>query len=444
MDIKLPPYVSTALQVLNSNGYQAYIVGGCVRDFLMGRTPHDFDITTNALPEEIMKVFSGYKVIPTGLKHGTVTVLTEGEPLEITTYRIDGDYSDNRRPDSISFTRNLKEDLARRDFTVNALAFSPDEGIVDYFCGQQDLQNKLIRCVGDANKRFSEDALRILRALRFASQLNFQIESATRQALFNNKGLLKNISMERIHDELLKLLMGQKARPILAEYIDIFEDLFPELLAMKGFDQNTPYHIYDVLIHTLYVVEYVPNVPCLKLAALLHDVGKPLTYTVDEKGIGHFYGHGTESVRLAEGILTRLKVDKQTKERVLILIKHHNDTINPDEKSVKRWLNRLGTEVFWDLIELKKADDLAHNPRFESRTKLLGQVTEIARKILDAGECITLKDLKINGNDLLDLGFAPNKELGNTLNKLLYMVMDERVPNQRESLLAAAKALRNK
>jgi len=439
MNITIPKQVNIAIELLQNNGYETYIVGGCVRDYLMGKQPSDIDITTSAKPQETMRVFEDYKVIETGIKHGTVTVIINSLPLEITTYRIDGDYSDNRRPDDVSFTKSLKVDLARRDFTMNAIAYNPQVGFVDYFGGQNDIQNKVVRCVGTAKERFGEDSLRILRALRFSSQLGFEIERETSKALFVQRGLLKNISAERVAAELKKLLLGENVKEVFVQYADIIGAVIPEILPMKGFEQSTPYHIYDVLAHSIVAVQNIEKVPYLKIAALLHDIGKPKTFSKDEKGIGHFYGHAEISMKIADSILSRLKFDNFTKQRVDTLIKYHDVPIEPNEKSVKRWLNKLTPEIFFELLELKRADNLAQNPAYFDRQQTTYKVNEIANKIIAQGECFSLKDLKIDGKDLIALGIPKGKVIGETLNKLLDFVIDKKLENDYQSLADYAK-----
>ena len=291
MDWVLPAQVNTALARLHDAGYEAYIVGGCVRDRIMGREPKDYDITTSALPEQTAAVFAGERIIETGMKHGTVTVLLDGEPLEITTFRIDGTYSDSRHPDAVTFTPSLREDLARRDFTMNAMAYSSETGLVDPFGGQADIAAKYIRCVGDPDLRFREDALRILRALRFSSVLGFPIEPETDGAARYLCLLLKKISAERVFSELKQLLCGPDVRRVLLDYAGVLGAVLPEILPMQGFDQRNPHHCYDILEHTAAAVEAMPPEPALRLAALLHDVGKPECFFTDEDGVGHFYGH---------------------------------------------------------------------------------------------------------------------------------------------------------
>lgn len=434
----LPSSVEFALTSLEKAGFEAYIVGGCVRDILGGETPSDYDITTSAEPEETKKVFVGEKIIETGLKHGTVTLLKDKMPLEITTYRIDGDYIDNRRPDSVIFTKTLTEDLARRDFTVNAMAYAPNAGVIDAFGGKEDLKNKIIRCVGDADRRFKEDALRIMRAIRFASVLGFDIEENTKKSILKNKNLLKNISAERIATELLKLLCGKNAKNIIIEYIDVLEVILPEICKMKGFNQKNPHHIFDLLTHTAVAVESVPAEAPLRLAMLLHDCGKPEAFTTDKKGVGHFYGHPKISEEKAKAALSRLKLDNATTNSALALIKYHDAQIEPTEKSVKRALNKYTPEVFFKLLDVKKADNLAQNPKY-NRINELETLKALATEIINKNDCFSVKHLAVNGNDLLKLGIPAGKKIGKTLEILLDAVISGKVQNQKESLLAYLK-----
>lgn len=442
--MNLPAQVNTALQLLKGNGHEAYIVGGCVRDFIMCKAHTDIDITTSAEPNEVIDVFVDYKIIETGLKHGTVTVIIDAMPLEITTYRIDGNYSDNRRPNKVSFTKSIKEDLARRDFTINAIAYNPEVGFIDYFNGREDIDNKIIRAVGNPEERFNEDSLRILRGLRFSSQLGFKIEKRTADAMFSQGDLLKNISAERIASEFIKTLTGENVKKVLLDYTEIFGVVIPEILSMKNFEQKTPYHIYDVLEHSLIVTENVFPVTHLKLAALLHDSGKPQAFSIDEKGIGHFYGHPDKSVIIAEEILARLKFDNFTKERVGLLIKYHDVPIEPTEKSIKRWLHKLSPELFFELIELKKADNIGQNPEYRSRQAELGEILEIAKKIIGQAECFSLKHLAINGDDLIATGIPEGKEIGKCLNRVLQLVMDGELKNDYDSIMRYMNEISNK
>ncbi|MBE6761607.1 MAG: HD domain-containing protein [Ruminococcaceae bacterium] len=433
----LPHQVEFAINKLHSAGYEAFIVGGCVRDILRGDAPSDYDITTSAEPKQTKVVFKGERIIETGLKHGTVTLLKEDTPLEITTYRIDGDYTDNRRPDSVKFTKTLTEDLARRDFTINAMAYSPKTGVVDAFGGENDLKNGIIRSVGDADRRFNEDALRIMRALRFSSVLGFIIESETKKSILKNKNLLKNISAERIAIELVKLLCGKNAKQIILEYFEVLEVILPEIIGMKGLDQKNRWHIYDVLTHTAVAVENSPENPVFRLTALLHDCGKPDTFFIDDKGVGHFHGHPEVSFKKAKNALKRLKFDNATTEKVLTLIKYHDMPIEPTKSAVKKALNLLTPELFFCLLKVKRADNLAQNLELtKTCLSTIDTLEKIAKEIIQNGECFCLKDLAVNGNDLISAGIPVGKEIGEILNTLLNAVINEEVENEKNALLS--------
>lgn len=448
----LPEAIKKALNMIEDAGYQGYIVGGCVRDALMGLTPHDYDITTSALPGEVKEIFCGYKVIETGIKHGTVTVLMKNEPaegevaesypLEITTFRVEGEYLDGRRPSSVSFTRNLKEDVARRDFTINAMAMDVGGKVYDYFEGRKDLEAGLIRAVGNPKERFEEDALRIMRALRFASVTGFEIEAETSEAIFSCMELLSRISAERIREELLKLLCGKNVKKVLLEYWDVLSVIISQLAPMKDFDQRTHWHIYPVHEHTAVAVASMPAGPILRVAALLHDVGKPSCFAVDEKGVGHFYGHAHAGVEISRKILTRLKFDNESKQKILSLIKYHDVQIMAEDKNVKRALNKYGEGGFFDLILLKRADNLAQNPELAIRQEYLDELVSIAEKIIAEEQCFSLKDLQVKGSDLIEMGMKPGREIGETLEELLAAVIEEKIPNDKAKLLKFAQKIK--
>ena len=437
--VPLPAGVSRALTMLESAGFEAFFVGGCVRDALRGITPKDYDITTSALPEETKSVFRDYRVIETGIQHGTVTVMMEGMPLEITTYRTEGTYSDNRHPDSVSFTASLREDVARRDFTMNAIAYSPARGLIDHFGGAEDIREGIIRCVGDPDTRFREDALRMMRGIRFASALGFRIEEDTAAAIRENKERISAVSAERIRVELTKLLCGVNVKNVLMDWWDVLGVVIPEILPMHGFDQKTPYHIYDVWEHTAVAVSETPPMTHLRLSALLHDVGKPPSFFTDEKGIGHFYGHPVVSEKMAEEILTRLKYDNVTRRRVVTLVREHDRIIEPTEPAVKRALSRLTPEVFFNLLAIKRADNLAQSPDYRDRLETYDRIESIAQNILAKNECISVSTLAVNGSDLIALGMKPGKEIGDMLNQLLEQVIRGKLENDRNVLLAYVK-----
>lgn len=432
--LPISPPAAQALEALRAAGYEAWIVGGCVRDFLLGLSPKDYDITTSALPEETKRVFQGCHVIETGIRHGTVTVVLEGEPLEITTYRVDGGYSDARHPDQVTFTRSLREDAARRDFTMNAIAYAPGEGLRDFFGGWEDIQNAQIRAVGDPEIRFREDALRILRGIRFASVLGFSLEAATEQAARKEAGRLSSISAERIAAELGKLLRGKDAGRVLQSYPDILGQVIPELLPMTGFDQRNHHHCYDLLTHTAVAVDHVPPVLPLRLAALLHDVGKPRCFSLGEDGEGHFYGHARESVAMAGEILRRLRFPNAVREKTETLIRYHDSVIEEDPRLVRRWLNRLGEETFFDLLSLQRGDMAALAPAYCTRQNHFDRLKTLAREILAETPCLQIRDLAVNGHELMGLGLQ-GREIGAALRFLLDQVLEGTISNEKEELM---------
>lgn len=428
-----------AIEMLNNAGYEAYAVGGCVRDAIMNIEINDFDITTSATPEEMQQVFKNERTYETGIKHGTITFVYENENVEITTYRLDGEYEDNRRPKSVEFTKSLENDLKRRDFTMNAIVYNNSEGYIDMFGGIEDIKNKTIRAIGNPKDRFNEDALRILRAIRFASKLGFEIEENTKKAMLECKHLLHNISGERIAAEINKFVLGSNVKKAILDHYDILSEIIPEFEAMHNFDQKNDWHVYDVLTHTAVVVENTPQIAHLRLTALLHDTGKVHTFTVDEKGIGHFYGHNDKSAEIAENYLTKYKYDNFTKERVYKLVKVHDTPIEPDRILIKKRINRMGKDCFFDLIKIKRADNLAQNLN-KVRLDIIDEIEKIATDIVNE-DCFTLGSLKINGGDLIKNGFKPGKQLGNILNTLLEEVMEEKIPNEKEALLNRARNL---
>lgn len=424
----------TAITCLNNKGYEAYAVGGCVRDMIMKREYQDTDITTSALPEEVKEVFSAFRTVDTGIKHGTVTVIINGISLEITTYRIEKGYSDGRHPDMVIFTPCLEEDLKRRDFTVNSIAYSPKKGFIDPFAGKKDIERKVIRCVGTPAERFTEDSLRILRGLRFSSVLGFEIEKDTAEAMIKCKELLKSVSSERIFSELSKLLCGKNVREVMVKYSDILEVILPELKGMKGFEQHNFHHIYDILTHTAAVTENIPPLPHLRLAALFHDCGKTDCFSLDENGVGHFYSHPSISAEKADEALLRLRSDTVTRKKVVKLVKVHDTPIEESERIIKKRLRSMGDELFFDLIKLQRADTKGLAPEFHDREKHFDTLEEMARKIIESEECFSLKSLEINGNDLLKEGFK-GREIGSALSSALEAVIDGRLENEKEKLI---------
>lgn len=438
INIPLSPSAVYVINTLEEAGYSAYAVGGYVRDCLLGLTPSDCDIATSARPEQTLEVFKNLNCFSTGLKHGTVTVLADGEPIEITTFRTDSTYSDGRHPDTVSFTASIDSDILRRDLTINALAYNPKTGITDIVGGISDIQNGIIRSVGDPELRFSEDGLRILRALRFSSVYGFRIEENTASAALKCAYMLDSLSAERIFSELKKLLCGKNAEEVLLSYPEVVCRVIPELSQSVGFAQHNPHHIYDVYTHTAKTVSGVPRDPVLRLAALLHDIGKPATFSIID-GVGHFYGHSDESLRLAEKILDRMKSDKKTKTEVLTLIKYHDPVIAPEEKCVRRYLNRLGGEMLRKLLQLKQADNLAQAPECAARLIGYDKILEIIKDIEAKDACFSLKQLKINGDMLLSLGVKQGKDIGKILNILLEKVISGEIENHTDSLTEEAK-----
>ena len=433
----------SALSALKKSGYSAFLVGGSVRDRLMGRPVHDIDIATNALPQETARVFEKHAVIPTGLAHGTVTVLIENTPVEITTFRTESAYSDNRHPDFVSFSKNLSDDLSRRDFTMNAIAEDENGALFDPFGGKEDIEKRLIRCVGNAETRFKEDALRILRALRFSAVLSFSIEEETSRAIRSCRTLLNKLSPERISSELSLLLCSDGAADVLLRYPEVFAEIIPCLKAMQGFDQHNEHHCFDVWEHTVNVVRNVRPALHLRLAALFHDCAKPLVFSLDENGTGHFYSHAPRGAAIAEKELKRLRFDNETTQKVVKLVKIHDSPIECDEVTVKKKLNRLGEEMFFDLIRLQRADNLAQSEKFRFRQKNFDYLEETAKKILEQNECFSLKKLAVNGNDMLSLGLC-GKEIGAMLDFLVEQVIEGKTANEKPLLLEAAKREKEK
>ncbi len=436
---KLSKKVTLAMEKLEDAGFEAYLVGGSLRDILMGREVHDFDITSSAKPEEVMEVFSDFKVIPTGLKHGTVTVLVEDEPVEITTFRSESGYSDGRHPDSVSFAKSVEDDLERRDFTMNAMACRINGELFDLFGGQNDIANKLIRTVGNAKERFSEDGLRILRAIRFAAVLGFEVEAGTKNAIHQMGYMIEKVSEERIVSEFNKIMLSEKPSTYLREYKDIICIFIPELEACIGFDQKNHHHVYDVFEHTLRVVDNMPPKLSLRLAALFHDISKPFCFEIGSDGEGHFYGHASKSSEMAENILRRLKYDNVTITDVCQLVKYHDHQIENSDKIIKRMLRRLGEKGFFDLLDLKRADNLGQSEEFRYRQDILQELENSARRILDEKACFSIKDMAINGSDLIKLGMVQGPEIGEVLEMLLDRVISGEIKNDRQELIACLK-----
>lgn len=426
----LPEYVRFCLDRLETAGFAAYAVGGCVRDDCLGLTPHDYDVCTDASPDETEALFSDKKLILAGKKHGTVAVVLE-DIVEITTFRTEGGYADNRHPEWVHFESDVNADLSRRDFTINAMAYSPTRGFADPFGGRADLEAKVLRTVGDPEKRFSEDALRILRGVRFAVKYGLSVEENTLRAMENQAHLLDNLARERVFEELCKLLPLVNAEDLL-RFAPILGAAIPELVPTFGFDQRTPYHVYDVFTHIARVTEAVSPELTMRWAALLHDIGKPAAFTQDETGRGHFKGHAQVSAKMADEILLRLKAPTDLREQVVFLVDHHMMVLEPDRRLLRRWLSRFGKENMLHLLELQRAD-------FGGKGGEIGRITDFAavETVLREQPELTVKDLAVNGHDLMALGLS-GKAIGETLNELLSQVLDEKTPNNKEALLDAA------
>ena len=439
MRIDPPAAVLRAMEILRDGGYAAYLVGGCVRDACRGAVPHDWDIAASSRPEETAAAFAGYRVLETGIRHGTVTVLLDGEALEITTFRQDGAYSDHRHPESVAFVRALREDLRRRDFTVNAMAWSPWEGLVDPFGGRQDLAARTLRAVGDPARRFDEDALRILRGLRFSSVLGFSVAPATRAAMTEKSALLAWVSGERVLQELKKLLLGAHVLSMLLTCPDVLRAVLPEIGPAVGFDQHSRYHIYDVWEHTARAVAAAPMDLTVRLALLFHDLGKPACAIVDAAGEGHFYGHGVESAHMADAALRRLKSDRRTREAVVWLVAMHDQTLPGGRAGARRLLSRYGIARTRQLLQMRIADHAAHNPAYPERGDEGRRLLALVEDEWAARPCLTLGELAVRGKDLTALGYS-GPAVGEALRFLLEAVLSGVCPNERQALLAHLRA----
>lgn len=455
--MNIPENVSLIINILEKNGYEGYAVGGCVRDMVLGRTPEDWDITTSARPEQIKALFR--RTVDTGIEHGTVTVLIGGGAYEVTTYRVDGDYGDHRHPETVKFTPSLTEDLRRRDFTMNAMAYNPASGIVDKFQGMEDISRKIIRCVGDAGERFEEDALRMLRAIRFAGQLQFAIEENTLEAVREKAPTIVHVSAERVRTELTKLLVSDgQDRLLLAKETGLSRYFLPELDAMLETEQNNPHHAYDVGHHALEAVRHInhickehPEIDAkahisLCYAGLLHDVAKPSCRTTDADGVDHFYNHNELGEKKAREILRRLKFDNETVSIVTRIIRYHDRRhenclvdgrySEKGKRSMRRLINRIGIDAMPLLFILQEADLLAQSKyKQEEKLKKLSAAKRCFREICEAGDAVTVKDLAVNGRDLMDFGIESGPELGRILHELLEYVMEEPERNKKELLL---------
>lgn len=442
MVIQLPEKVKYIIDTLMEAGYEAYAVGGCIRDSILGRKPGDWDITTSARPMQVKQLFK--KTIDTGIQHGTVTVMISGEGFEVTTYRIDGEYEDGRHPKEVRFTASLFEDLKRRDFTINAMAYNEKDGLVDTFFGRRDLEERVIRCVGNPKERFEEDALRMMRAIRFAAQLGFSIEEGTKDAIAELADNLSKVSAERIQVELVKLLVSNHPGEFMTAYETGLTRVFlPEFDAMIATPQNNKHHCYNVGKHTIEAVKNSPPDKVIRLTMLLHDVAKPVCKSIDEEGIYHFYGHPAKGAQMAKEILKRLKFDNDTIRKVCALIKSHDDMPPLEPKAIRRAIFRTGLEQYPALFAVKRADALGKNQyqRAEKMAYIEGY-QKLYEEILEKQQCLTLKDLAVTGKDLIEAGMKPGKELGETLEKLLEHVLEYPQDNQKEILINLIKKIK--
>ena len=435
--MNLPQYVTQCLDALEKAGYASYVVGGCVRDACLGLTPHDYDLCTAALPEQTEAVFAEKQLVLAGKKHGTVGVVTDCGVVEITTFRTEGDYRDNRHPSWVSFVPEVEQDLARRDYTMNAMAYSPKRGFADPFGGRADLRAKVLRAVGDPEQRFQEDSLRILRGVRFAVRFGFSVEEETEQAMSSQAELMDNLARERVFNELCKLLPLVNAED-LCRFAPILAAVIPELRPMIGFDQHSPHHAYDLFTHVAHVVEAVPGDLTLRWAALLHDVGKVPTFTRDATGRGHFYGHAQVGAEMADGILRRLKAPSALREQAVTLIGGHMTRLEPNRKTLRRQLGRLGWDTMDKLLSLQEADMGSKGTGNPEELEQFAQVRGLLEEIKAENACLRVTDLAVNGRDLMAMGYT-GKAIGDCLNALLERVLDETLPNERQALLQAAE-----
>lgn len=441
MTINIPQKAEQILHILNEAGYEAYVVGGCVRDSILDRVPGDWDITTSALPEQVKELF--HRTVDTGIQHGTVTVMMGKEGFEVTTYRVDGEYHDGRHPDAVTFTRSLEEDLKRRDFTINAMAYHPEHGLVDLFGGMEDINRKIIRCVGDPVERFTEDALRMLRAVRFSAQLGFTVEENTKAALARMSGNLEHVSAERIQTELVKLLVSDHPEKIQDAYeLGITKVILPEFDAMMETTQETLHHCYNVGEHTIHALMNIPADKVLRLTMLFHDTGKPARKTVDPDGTAHFKGHAYVSEELTKSIMHRLKFDNDTLRKVSKLVLYHDDRMPATMKHVRRAMNRISAELFPYYMKVRMADTLAQSDyQRDKKLENLAGIEKCYQEILEKKQCVSLKELKVNGQDLIAAGIEKGPKIGQTLQILLQEVIEEPEKNTREYLLARIKEL---
>jgi len=435
----LPETIAQIINALEKAGFAAYVVGGCVRDACLGLQPQDYDLCTSALPEQTEEVFRGRKLVLAGKKHGTVGVVTDSGVVEITTFRTEGSYRDNRHPDWVKFVTDVESDLARRDFTVNAMAYSPTRGYADPFGGREDLKKGILRAVGDPQQRFREDSLRILRGVRFAVRYGLRVDPATEKAMFAQAHLMDNLARERVFEELCKLLPLVSAEDLI-RFAPILAAVIPELKPMIGFDQRSPHHAYDLYTHTAGVVAGVPGDPALRWAALLHDIGKVPTFTVDENGRGHFFDHAARGAEMADAILRRLKAPNALRERVVLLIEKHMLWLVPEKKPLRRQIGRMGLETVYQILSLQHADNTNKGTAKSAETEQYVRILKVLEEIQAEDSCLGLRDLAVNGNDLIEIGYS-GRTIGIVLNWLLDQVMEETLPNEREVLLACAKEM---
>lgn len=453
MNIKIPPEIEYVISKLQASGHRAYLVGGSIRDFLMGNIPNDYDVASLARPEEVMKIFGksggnnksdSAKVIDTGSKHGTVTVIYGGVHVEVTTFRKESIYSDGRHPDKVIFSDDIKDDLARRDFTVNAMAYNENDGLIDPFGGEADIKRRVIRTVGSPMERFQEDSLRMLRALRFASTYGFKIDEETKDVIFSKKEDIDlRVSKERIQKELEGLLIGDHVEDVLREYAEVIGVVIPEILPMIGFDQHTPYHIYDVWEHSIRVASGMPRDAVSRFAGLFHDIGKPDSFLMGEDGVGHFFGHSEVSYEMTDKIMRRLKFDNATRNDVGILVRWHDLRPASTEKSVRKALIKVTPRLFDKWIALKRADNSAHAPHLIERIKSTDEIDVIGHRLIDAEGALSLKTLDITGRDIMSLGIDQGPKIGEIMRSLLNEVLEERIENKKEDLITKAKELKD-
>lgn len=427
------------INALADAGFSAYVVGGCVRDYFLGNRTSDTDITTSAKPYEVEKILAdkNIKVVETGLKHGTVTAVIDKTPLEITTFRADGEYRDSRHPQSVEFVTDIEQDLKRRDFTVNAMAYNDERGLVDLFGGREDIENRIIRTVGEPDARFKEDALRIMRALRFSSVLGFEIEEKTKKSIFDNMYLLENISAERIFSELSKLLCGKNVLNVLNEFRQVIGVIIPQLIPSFNCAQNTPWHTYTVYEHIIHSVDFAPRDPVIRLTMLLHDIGKPSVKRTDENGRDHFKTHADEGEKIAAEVLSKLKVSNNIYNKVTTLIKYHQSVENVNDVKIKHWFNKIGEEYTLSLFDVRIADLKAHNLGKKEvlfEIERLMSLEEEAKMIIKRREPYKISELAVNGHDLISLGFS-GREIGDKLSEILTLVMDGKLKNTKKDIL---------